>query len=682
MADHPFVTAYKAERTPATARVLPDNAIVSILGSSTSYGGYTFDYAYETISAWVQDRLRATYPAVLDLVTAQAGEILVIPKGIEHTETNATFVELNCCPLENTRDNNTYFAVVMGEDPEDKPTVNLVNVCLSNGSGSNPAQYSRLYDFNVTYSGTHTGTAIHYPLHMLGPNSDAVGIIVGEVAGESAWGLTVAALFNEHGASWKDCAIVGPITEVNESLISTYNTVAVWISVSGLDSGVSSFSQSNITVSAVVPVSYMVSIVDYTESPITILVKNCIARNFTVASFLITGNQAAQGSFYYVTCDVADAVSIDEDGYTITASDGNGTAFDGKAVSVTASLGTGSGLPAGTPLKVEFYEWDGSAPKGALLDTSDTHNMLDEVSYSFTFTGRAESHTEDYYCATVYYDLGAGWQVAYEGCADEGALTGGYLTAYDDDIIGQGFGGEDGDEAWDRGAMAYYGTEEPEEPENVAPITPYNYFPENGSYFISRNPVNATISITAYDEDRDNLTVRFYNGETNALLGTDTVVSSGTAATSWPNLPLDATYTWYPTVSDGTVTVTGTVHTFYTEAAILPHMNFANLSPSSAWDDNFKDGNYGAYRAQIARGLGKDQDKSKREGAWAEKIENPVSRAEKDNVVPSKTTRNNSFSDATISNPAGQDLTSDGVAVPSASNVAKDVGKKPNRWGF
>ena len=205
--------------------------------------------------------------------------------------------------------------------------------------------------------------------------------------------------------------------------------------------------------------------------------------------------------------------------------------------------------------------------------------------------------------------------------------------------------------------------------------------PSSGLTLCNQRTINARLSVVTADSNNDSLTVNFYNAVDDSLLGTTSTDTSGTAYVFWNNLLLDSEYSWYVTVNYNGNVITSATYTFSTET-LVNHMNFNSFNPRN--DDFVEDpsGGYGSFREVTSRSLGASQNINKREGGFPEKIENPVSRAEKDNVVPSNTTRNNNFSDATISNPAGEDLASDGVAVPSASNVAKDVGKKPNRWGF
>jgi len=65
--------------------------------------------------------------------------------------------------------------------------------------------------------------------------------------------------------------------------------------------------------------------------------------------------------------------------------------------------------------------------------------------------------------------------------------------------------------------------------------------------------VDAPLSVYVEDLDvpSDTLTVKFYNASDDSLIGSKTVVGSGTASVTWPGLSLDTDYYWYITVNDG-----------------------------------------------------------------------------------------------------------------------------------
>ena len=165
------------------------------------------------------------------------------------------------------------------------------------------------------------------------------------------------------------------------------------------------------------------------------------------------------------------------------------------------------------------------------------------------------------------------WISAYDSCVAEGGDIREFpseASGFDDDIIGQRFGGEDGDEAWDRGAMAYYS--EVPTPSGVDPPTPSGIVdnppdipilisPYNGQVFSTAAPRDLAVSVN--DIDGDSLTVNFYDASDDSLIGSDdTVVGSGIATTTWSNIARVGDYNWYVTVSGANATVSGGNYTF------------------------------------------------------------------------------------------------------------------------
>ena len=86
-------------------------------------------------------------------------------------------------------------------------------------------------------------------------------------------------------------------------------------------------------------------------------------------------------------------------------------------------------------------------------------------------------------------------------------------------------------------------------PTNNPPSKPTLNTPSHQST-VSGSNVNLNVSV--FDADGDSLTVEFYKGSDNSLIGSTSVPSgSGTASMSWNSLTAGQTYSWYVIVSDG-----------------------------------------------------------------------------------------------------------------------------------
>jgi parallel beta-helix repeat protein len=77
-------------------------------------------------------------------------------------------------------------------------------------------------------------------------------------------------------------------------------------------------------------------------------------------------------------------------------------------------------------------------------------------------------------------------------------------------------------------------------------------------------PLNPTLAVTAHDPEGATVTVLFYDGADDELIGTVSVPDGETAAVSWSGLQYDTTYTWYVTISDGATETTSATWQFTT----------------------------------------------------------------------------------------------------------------------
>jgi len=72
--------------------------------------------------------------------------------------------------------------------------------------------------------------------------------------------------------------------------------------------------------------------------------------------------------------------------------------------------------------------------------------------------------------------------------------------------------------------------------------------PNDGELKVSLNP---TLSIDVDDTDGDQLTVYFYEDQTDNLIGVSNVSGNGTASVKWDGLNQDSLFSWYSIVYDG-----------------------------------------------------------------------------------------------------------------------------------
>jgi hypothetical protein len=107
---------------------------------------------------------------------------------------------------------------------------------------------------------------------------------------------------------------------------------------------------------------------------------------------------------------------------------------------------------------------------------------------------------------------------------------------------------------------------------NNPPDTPTNPNPNDGATGVDLSP---TIQVYVNDIDGDTITVNFYE-EGGKLIGTDTVVGSGTAQTIWNNATQYlTTYYWYVVADDGEYTNTSITWSFTTKE-VQPEYFYAN----------------------------------------------------------------------------------------------------------
>jgi hypothetical protein len=100
---------------------------------------------------------------------------------------------------------------------------------------------------------------------------------------------------------------------------------------------------------------------------------------------------------------------------------------------------------------------------------------------------------------------------------------------------------------------------------NNPPNTPTNPNPANGATNV---PLSPTLSVDVNDIDGDTMTVYFYEQGNPTPIGTDTVVGSGTASTTWTSAnQYETTYSWYTVADDGIDTTQSATWSFTTEPA-------------------------------------------------------------------------------------------------------------------
>ena len=98
-----------------------------------------------------------------------------------------------------------------------------------------------------------------------------------------------------------------------------------------------------------------------------------------------------------------------------------------------------------------------------------------------------------------------------------------------------------------------------------APNTPTNPSPSNGASGITTNP---TLNVDVSDPEGDSMSVSFYNGSDDSLIGIDAgIVSGGTASVSWNSLSNGTVYSWYAVANDGSTSTTSLTWTFTTNYA-------------------------------------------------------------------------------------------------------------------
>ncbi len=95
---------------------------------------------------------------------------------------------------------------------------------------------------------------------------------------------------------------------------------------------------------------------------------------------------------------------------------------------------------------------------------------------------------------------------------------------------------------------------------NYAPNIISNPSPTNGATGVNTNP---TLSVNVSDPDGDSMNVSFYDASDDSLIGTETgVVSGGAASIFWLGLSEDIVYSWYVVVSDGSTSTTSLTWSF------------------------------------------------------------------------------------------------------------------------
>jgi len=102
---------------------------------------------------------------------------------------------------------------------------------------------------------------------------------------------------------------------------------------------------------------------------------------------------------------------------------------------------------------------------------------------------------------------------------------------------------------------------------NNPPDAPSDSVPVNNSVDIGTSP---TLYVNVSDTDGDSMDVTFYNSSDDSVIGTDTsVVSGGTASTTWSGLSYSTVYSWYAIADDGSDTTQSATWSFTTETGSI-----------------------------------------------------------------------------------------------------------------
>jgi len=111
-----------------------------------------------------------------------------------------------------------------------------------------------------------------------------------------------------------------------------------------------------------------------------------------------------------------------------------------------------------------------------------------------------------------------------------------------------------------------------DEPSNTPPDVPSNPIPANEAIDV---PLNPTLSVFVNDIDGDTMTISFYE-QGGSLIGTDIIIGSGTAITTFTNADQYSTpYNWYTVTDDIKDIITSPTWSFATKQA-QPDNFYAN----------------------------------------------------------------------------------------------------------
>jgi len=99
---------------------------------------------------------------------------------------------------------------------------------------------------------------------------------------------------------------------------------------------------------------------------------------------------------------------------------------------------------------------------------------------------------------------------------------------------------------------------------NNAPYKPTDPNPINNKINVD---LNATLSVFVSDPDGDDLSINFYDADSDTLVGSASAISGTRCSIIWYNLDPETQYSWYATVSDSEYSNTSNIFTFTTKTS-------------------------------------------------------------------------------------------------------------------
>lgn len=262
----------------------------------TGYDEFWLGTDYGTLESFLADYGRHDF-------SDARGKVLVVPKGITHTETPSSALISN--PI---NANNNAFLAIVGEDPTDKPLISIDASNLSN-EVLRIQDYSRLIDVRLSFS-----IESNIPVIIQG-NGCGIGLILESVISSLdsyaslLYGFQILGRDADQGFLL-DSAIIG------QNWIVPGDSYPIAVYCGGDDAYIYN------TIATDILIGY----VQFESSPSTL--KNCLTENCTYP-YLEQSNDVGIGltaNFDQTTCAWNEGLSIDTDGYTLLESDaGNGT---------------------------------------------------------------------------------------------------------------------------------------------------------------------------------------------------------------------------------------------------------------------------------------------------------------------------------------------------------------------